>query len=336
VLGRYRVTASVALALASFGCDTHSETVARQRLGTGGSESGAGGLAGDGDGDGTAGSRPGDGDGESAPPVGGASGVGPLRFKEPQAVAELNDPNAKDQDPTVTADQLEIFYFSDRAGDADIWTATRESAAASWGPPEPVVELNSAESEQNPAISRDGLRLWYYSSRDPVGVYFAERPTRADPFSAPLPITISAAAASDGFAIAPSVDVTELRMAVSIGASDSRDLYEIVRASPTGSWGEAAELSGTNTTGYAESTPFLIDEGRELLFHSGRSGSGDLFWAYREAPGLPFTQVAPLTGANDPASFDTHPHLTVDRKWLYFGSTRGGNTDIYVAEVLLD
>lgn len=333
MLVRYRVTASVALVLAVLGCETERETVAREKTGGDPDESRGGGDSA-GDGDGTAGAHPGDGDNAQA--SGGMPGVAPPRFKEPRAVAELNDPNAKDQDPTVTADQLEIFFFTDRGGDADIWTATRESVDAPWGTPEPVVELNSAEAEQNPTVSRDGLRIWYYSSRDPVGVYFTERPARTEPFSAPQPMTISATAANEGFAIAPSVDVTELRMAVSIGTSDTRDLYEIVRASPTGTWGEAVELSGTNTTGYAESTPFLIDDGRQLLFHSGRSGSGDLFWAYREAPGLPFTQVAPLGGANDPASFDTHPHLTVDRRWLYFGSTRGGNTDIYVAERIVD
>lgn len=163
-----------------------------------------------------------------------------------------------------------------------------------------------------------------------MGAYFAERPSRDEAFGAPEPIIISAPD-SDGFVIAPSVDASELRMAVSIGESTTRDLYELVRPSRSGSWGEAAPLSGVNSD-HADSTPFLIDDGREMLFHSGRLGAGDLFWAYREAPGLDFTHVEPLPDVNDSVAFESHPHLTADRRWLYFGSDRGGNTDIYVAE----
>ena len=193
-----------------------------------------------------------------------------------------------------------------------------------------MTELNSEDTEQNPAISRDGLRIWFSSSREPPGLYFATRAHRDEPFAAPEPIAIDVGDTT-GFVIAPSVDVAELRMAISLGVSDSRDLYEVVRPSLTASWGDPALLSGVNTD-RAESTPFLIDDGRELLFHSGRSGAGDLFWAYRESPGLPAVHIEPLSEVNDPVGFDSHPHMTSNRARLYFGSDRGGNTDIYMAE----
>jgi Tol biopolymer transport system component len=120
-------------------------------------------------------------------------------------------------------------------------------------------------------------------------------------------------------------------MAVSIGTAESRDLYELVRPSLTASWGEPALVPGVNFDG-ADSTPFLVDDGRELLFQSGRLGLGDLFWAYRESPGVAITRVEPLGEINDPIGFESHPHLTVDRKRLYFGSDRDGNTEIYVAD----
>ncbi len=320
----------VAFALCSPACDTHHEVVATERLGAAGNPGEATGGERN---DGTGGS---DGDGGSSGD-GGTSAAGgvptdPQRpiFDAPTAVDGLNDPDAKDQDPTVTSDQLEIFFFTDRDGNADIWTSTRDSVDDSWAPPSPVAELNSGDIEQNPTISRDGLRMWFYSRREPLGIYFAERSARDEPFAAPVHIPI-ASPDPTGFPIAPSVDVAEMRMAISIGESVSRDLFEMVRPSPTGTWGEPAALSGINSAEYAESTPFLIDDGHEILFHSGRAGSGDLFWAHRDSPGLPFTQVAPLSEVNDPGAFDSYPHLTVDRQWLYFGSDRGGNTDIYVA-----
>ncbi|HSC86528.1 MAG TPA: hypothetical protein VLC09_04630 [Polyangiaceae bacterium] len=246
-------------------------------------------------------------------------------------MAELNDPLAKDQDPTLTADELEIFFFSDRSGNEDIWKAKRASVDAQWDPPEPVPELNSDKLDQNPAISRDGLRIWFSSSRTPRGIYFASRANRDASFGAPELIPIDSGDATD-FIIAPSVDISELRMAISIGSGASRDLYEVVRPSLTASWGPPSLMPGDANGTNAESTPFLIDDGRELLFISGRSGGGDIFWAHRESLGLPTSRVEAITEVNDPAAFESHPHLTSTRARLYFGSTRGGSTDIYMAE----
>lgn len=315
------LTARLAGASAAFvcsgalgGCGEQSDIVARERSASAGEDSaGSGGSMASGGSDGQEPQEP------SAP-----------RFAAPFSVIELNDPDAKDQDPTLPEDQREIFFFSDRGGNADIWSSLRDSVDDAWESPLVVTELNSEEIEQNPAISRDGLRIWFYSRREPLGIYFAERSSRGEPFSQPTPVTITVPDPG-GLAIAPGLDDMELRMALSVGEAASRDLYEVVRPSRAGSWGEAVLLSGVNSE-KVESTPYLIDDGSELLFNSGRSGEGDLFWAYREAPGLGFIRVAPLSDVNDPTAFESHPHLTVDRRFIYFGSDRSGNTDIFVAE----
>ncbi len=318
----YALTGCIALSFAGWACEERGEVIARERTDVG-TPSGGGAGAHSGGGAGTHG-------GEAGASMGGVPAVQPPQFAAPAPVAELNDPAAKDQDPSLTDDELELFFFSDRGGNEDIWRATRASVDAPWDPPTPVPELNSDKLDQNPAISRDGLRIWFSSSRDPRGIYFASRPSRDEPFGVPELIPIDAGS-TDYFVIAPSVDVTELRMAISIGTGATRDLYEIVRPSLTGSWSAPALLSGANGTN-AESSPFLIDDGREFLFISGRSGGGDLYWGYRESLSSPALQIEPLTAVNDPVAFESHPHLTSNRARLYFGSTRGGNTDIYVAE----
>src|SRR5690606_6942989 len=100
--------------------------------------------------------------------------------------AELSDPNAKDQDPTLTGDLLEIFFFSDRAGEPDIWTSTRIDENSPWQTPTQVLELSSPDLDINPAISRDGLRLWFSSQRDPDGIYFTQRNSRSDVWELPV------------------------------------------------------------------------------------------------------------------------------------------------------
>lgn len=318
---RYALIGCTAQSLMGWGCGDRGEVIARERsveTPTGG-DSGA-----------PSGGDTGTDGGQAGTSGGGAPTIQRPQFALPSPVVALNDPQAKDQDPSLTDDELEIFFFSDRGGDEDIWRATRSSLVADWNPPVSVPELNSDKLDQNPAISRDGLRIWFSSSREPPGIYFASRPSRDDAFGVPELIPIDTGNPDD-FVIAPSVDVTELRMALSSGTGATRDLYEVVRPSLTGTWGAPALLSGANGTN-AESSPYLIDDGREFLFISGRSGGGDLYWGYRESLALPAMQVEPLTELNDPVAFESHPHITSNRARVYFGSDRGGNTDIYVAE----
>ncbi len=264
--------------------------------------------------------------------IGGAGGASVTSverpvFRAPELVIELSDPEAKDQDPTLTADLLEIFFFSDRSGNEDIWTARRSSVDDPWDPPTLVAELSSDEFDENPAVSRDGRRIWFYSRRDPLGIWYSERATRDDRWSTPVSVPIEG---SEGAVIAPSIDADELRLAVSMGESNARDIYESLRPALNDPWGELAQVPGLNSD-VADSTPFLIDDGLELLLSSGRSGDGDLFWAYRETVDGPVETVSPLTELNDPNAFESHPYLSVDRRTVFFGSDRSGGTDIYEA-----
>ena len=100
-----------ALAQAAHGCGEQSAIIAYRAAATGG-HSPIGGS----------GPTPGDpGDPEDADPdtdagePGGAGGAPALvqrpRFETPAKLAVLNDPVAKDQDPSLPADLLEIFFF---------------------------------------------------------------------------------------------------------------------------------------------------------------------------------------------------------------------------------
>lgn len=84
----------------------------------------------------------------------------------PAAVAALalNSP-AKEEDPVISSDGLELFFGSDRLGNRAIWTSTRPNLGAPWGAPVRVVELDTPGQEHSPAISNDGTRLYFSSDR---------------------------------------------------------------------------------------------------------------------------------------------------------------------------
>jgi hypothetical protein len=92
-------------------------------------------------------------------------------FSDPRPVDELNS-NANDRAPGISADGLEIFFTSNRAngtGELDIWRATRASVDQPFGPPENVVELNTATDEIYPRLSPDGTILYFNYDTETAG-----------------------------------------------------------------------------------------------------------------------------------------------------------------------
>jgi Tol biopolymer transport system component len=67
----------------------------------------------------------------------------------------------------VRKDGLEIVFDSNRAGTFDIFIATRGSLNAQWSSPKRLdADVNSdTADETRPSLSRDGLRLYFGSTR---------------------------------------------------------------------------------------------------------------------------------------------------------------------------
>ncbi|HVH68782.1 MAG TPA: hypothetical protein VM716_13015 [Gemmatimonadales bacterium] len=83
-------------------------------------------------------------------------------------VAELNTASV-DRQPAIRKDGLEIFFASDRAGThgaLDLWVATRASTSDPWSTPVNLgATVNSTQVEARPAISFDGMTLYFQSTR---------------------------------------------------------------------------------------------------------------------------------------------------------------------------
>jgi Tol biopolymer transport system component len=105
-------------------------------------------------------------------------------------VSEINS-DGLEHLPSMTADGLVVFFGSDRAtpGSEDIFTAVREGTDMPFGEPTLVEELNSDDYDSSPAITPDGLTLYFTSTREAVDVttdiFVATRASRGDPFGEP-------------------------------------------------------------------------------------------------------------------------------------------------------
>lgn len=88
-------------------------------------------------------------------------------FASPTGLSEINTA-AKEDDPGVSGDELELYFMSDRLGGqglADIYAATRSTPSGPFSTIENLGVVNSIWNDACPAPSADGRELFFCSSR---------------------------------------------------------------------------------------------------------------------------------------------------------------------------
>lgn len=79
-----------------------------------------------------------------------------------------------------------LYFSSTRSGNSDLYRSV--SHGGSFGPAAPIDELNSALTDGQPNLSRDGLEIYFFSNRPGSAgndIYVATRPTAHAPWSPP-------------------------------------------------------------------------------------------------------------------------------------------------------
>jgi hypothetical protein len=101
-----------------------------------------------------------------------------------------------DTDPFLTADDAELWFASNRTGsmgNLDIYVARRDGL--SFATPDPVLALNSTESDGLPTLSADRLTIYFQSTRSDTSaaggydIWTSTRSTLDDGFPRPRPVT---------------------------------------------------------------------------------------------------------------------------------------------------
>jgi hypothetical protein len=90
--------------------------------------------------------------------------------------------------------QLLLYFSSDRllGGDwFDIYVSALSDEMGTFGPPKPVVELNSDKRDFHPFLRKDGLEIFFVRGRPGYGpdLWVATRETTLDPWSMPVNLT---------------------------------------------------------------------------------------------------------------------------------------------------
>lgn len=290
--------------------------------GSGGTSAGGstGGTAGSG-GTGGSAAAAGTGGGGGAAGMGGSGGgvLGP--WGTPRLVDEVSDTLTDEDDPTFTADGLELFFNSDRnvADDSDIFVSTRNSTSEPWGAPQEVVELNTTADDTNMALAPDGLTMWFGSERSSpdLEIFYTWRSDRDSAWSNPV-IVPELNSSSGDLPCAVTDDL--LRMIISSSRDGSWSLYETTRASTGDSWSAPTPIAELNTTSL-DTAAWMSPNGLYVYFDSERTGGvSDLFRASRTSVSTLFDTPVSEDDLNS-AQADTDPWLSPDRRYIMF--TRG-------------
>jgi len=277
----------------------------------------------------------------------------PYHFDTPKIVPELAS-NARTDNPTLTADLLEIYFTSDReSGNGDVWFATRSDPGQPFGPATAITEVNTMFFETSSAISADGLTLWFGSDRAGVtDIWQSTRRSRSDPWQSPFNVVALNTTVED---IPRPPGQHGLVMPLSSRPAGVYQTFLAARPSTGAPFGKPVLVSELAFTDRTTVDGFLTDDGLALFYSSsplqypadagprpgdasantadgGQVPSADLFVAFRRSTSEMFSAAFPLDDLNTGGD-ERDPWLTPDGKTLYFTSDRDGALSIYTAAV---
>lgn len=209
-------------------------------------------------------------------------------------VSELNT-DGDDGTPWISADGLELFFYSDRSGTMggkDLMQASRTSVDQPFGDPQWMENVNSSGDDYGPLLSPDGLELFFSSNRsDGLGEYYpdlwvARRGSLGEDFSAPRHLTeLNTLFREDGAALSP--DGLTLYFASSRPDNTNTDIWFASRPSVEEPFGAVEAFTEANSE-FPEIDPYLSWDGWEFLFGSNRAddeGERDLYRILRTCEG---------------------------------------------------
>jgi hypothetical protein len=274
---------------------------------------------------------------EAAPPTaplqdsGGGEAVAAPVFGDVVLVAGVNS-EFKDDNPTLTEDQLQLFFSSTRASNADVWFAERPSTAEVFSEPVRMATLSTDAFDSSPAVDADGLVLWV-GTRSELGaggvdIWRSRRATRAQPWPAPVLVPELNSAQDD---IPRPTGYGGLVMP--LGSRRGGDLYQTFlarRSSPDEVFGEPELVEELTRDGFSVADAFLTDDGLSLYYATASDGLGDLQVSRRARVDDPFGEPLALDSLNTEAD-ERDPWLSLDGSTLYFASDREGILNLYVA-----
>jgi len=254
------------------------------------------------------------------------------RFGTPRLLSEL-DTSYANENPTLTADLLELIFTSNRGGDsADVWAARRASAQDPFDAPAIVSEVSTSAFDTSPAISLDGLSLYFGSDRSggagEVDIWLATRADRTMAWTGLQNVAPLNSSAKD-IPRPPGQHGLVMPLGSERDSTVGYQTFLAARPSTSQAFGTPVLVPGLAAADAAVADGFLTEDGLTLFYSvTPPDQAPDLFMATRASTSAPFSQPAPLGDLNT-ASDERDPWLSPDGATFFFSSDRSGSRQIY-------
>ncbi len=271
-------------------------------------------------------------------------------WSEPENLGSTINTTFNEQGPTLSNDELSLYFGSDRPGGIggfDIWVSQRACKDCAWETPVNVgPAVNTTSDETGPGLSIDGHLLFFRSTR-PGGaglgdVFLSKRANPKDDFAWGVPVAlgpdVNTAAAEAGAEFLQSAEDGEANLYFNRAPpGGTADLYAAAITRDGETRGPAVLVSELSDPIATDQGPTLRSDGREVFFFSTRPGGvggADLWTSTRRSVHDPWTPPvnvgAPL---NSPAA-EQQPSLSSGGLTLLFASSRAGGfggTDLWMS-----
>jgi hypothetical protein len=264
--------------------------------------------------------------------------------------APVNSP-CQDQTPTLSKDELALYFLSDRPGgmgnllpigcqdNFDLWVAQRASRESAW---EMAVNLgpviNTAANEVAPDLSDDGHLLFFSSNRLVGGenfqndIYVSRRDHTHDDLDWGPPVRLGPGVNTTGFEAGPSYRQSAEDGPANLyfyGGTDNNtgaDIYYAAVSRDGETRGTATLVSELSLPGIPDGFPTVRADGREIFFNSGRGGAFDLWVSTRRSVHDAWSTPVNVGPPVNTAFAEFQPNLSFDSRTLLFiaGAGRGG------------
>jgi len=280
-----------------------------------------------------------------------ASAASPFsEWSEPENLGSTINTTFNEQGPTLSNDELSLYFGSDRPGGIggfDVWVSQRACKDCDWETPVNLgPAVNTPSDETGPGLSVDGHLLFFRSTR-PGGaglgdVFLSKRANPKNDFGWEAPVAlgpdVNTAAAEAGAEFLQSAEDGAANLYFNRAPPGrTADLYAAAITRDGETRGPAVLLSELSDPIATDQGPTLRSDGREVFFFSTRPGGiggADLWTSTRRSvhdswtppvnPGAPLNS----TGA------EQQPSLSSGGRSLLFASSRTGGfggTDIWMS-----
>lgn len=236
-------------------------------------------------------------------------------------IAELQNLRT-DFNPRLTADELTLYFLSDRVGVENrlqIWTASRASRDARWENIHVVKELeDSAVQFSGVAVTADGNTLYYSRPKDTGrALYGARRPARGEPFSGQRELFDHPDWYEFDLALSPSNEII-IAMGSRVGLA-----YELwsLRPPVVDDVNDPKRVF-PNTIASLVSAPTISPDELELYFSTGTEEATQLYVARRATKDEPFGTPVAVSELDEPGRGEQAGWISPDNCRLYGATFR--------------